>query len=222
MISVASYANRINDKYNDARAQYSDIWAQIDKLTEQMQQLHRERYKFTDGGFQEKERELSSKISALKDQLRNVSDGFTDSAEAIKAECKDRFRSRYGIDPGKVDNNAVILIQSGALSPAELLALSDKYANNATMRRLIGAELLKSGDEEAQSVGQVIIDDSKQQPHMDILNNLITIGHMALRVDEGDGSTLEENRICSDGVAQEVYPDVFKRAHDTGLYIDTD
>ena len=222
MISVASYANRINDKYNDARAQYGDIWAKIDKLTEQMQQLHRERYKFTAGGFQEKETELSSKISGLKDQLKNVSDGFTEAAEAIKAECKDRFKSTYGIDPGKIDNNAVILIQSGALSPAELLALSDKYKNNATMRRLIGAELLKSGDEEAQSVGQVIFDDSKQQPHMDILNNLIGIGHMALRVDEGDGYTLEDNRVCSDGVAQDIYPDVFKNAHDTGLYIDTD
>ena len=222
MISVASYANRINDKYNDARAQYGDIWAKIDKLTEQMQQLRKDRYKYSEAGYQEKETELSNKISGLKKQLKDVSNGFTKSAEAIKAECKDRFKGKFGIDPGKIDNNAVILIQSGALSPAELLALSDKYKNNATMRRLIGAELLKSGDEEAQSVGQVIIDDNKQQPHMDILDNLITIGHMALRVDEGDGHSPEDNRCCSDGVAAEVYPDTYKQVHDIGLNIDTD
>ena len=222
MISVASYANRINDKYNSARAQYSDIWAKLDKLTEQMQQLRKDRSKYSEKGYQEKEEALSAQISGCKKQLGEVSNGFTEAAEAIKAECKDRFKTKYGIDPAKIDNAGVILIQSGALSPAELLDLSKKYEGNATMRRLIGAELLKSGDEEAQSVGQVIVDDSKQQPHTDILDNLITIGHMALRVDEGDGYTLEENRVCSDGVAQDIYPDVFKNAHDTGLYIDTD
>ena len=54
--------------------------------------------------------------------------------------------------PEMVDNNAVTLLSSGALSAADLVALANKNWNNPTMLKLVHAQATKYGDDLAKTL----------------------------------------------------------------------
>lgn len=209
--TVKEYVLRIDKAYREARQQYSELWEQHDKINEQLKELSNQRGDYTYDGLMKRQTELEKKRSETLDKLRNVVDEFNQNAAAIRAKCADDFSSRYGIDPAKIDSNAMMLVNSGTLSPAELYGLAQRYADNSTMQRLIGGVMSKSDDAETAAYGAVIVDRSRQQPHMDLLNSYMTVASAGLRLSEGK-ATPEECRSMSDGVNEQLYEGAFSEA----------
>ena len=66
----------------------------------------------------------------------------------ILNEANSVFDRHFRATPEQIDEKGLALINSGALSNRDLMALADEYPENYTMRKLIGAKLIETGEKQ--------------------------------------------------------------------------
>ena len=83
----------------------------------------------------------------FKNASRNIWDDYENTVSKITEEFNEAAASYYSVKPELVDDNALSLLNSGIMTPEDVFRMSDKYANNPTMRRLIADHAGKMADD---------------------------------------------------------------------------
>ncbi len=65
---------------------------------------------------------------------------FRDTRDKLSREIKEAVNAAQLANPDDLDMNAVALLNSNVLTPADLAAMKDRYGGNTTMLRMIGGK----------------------------------------------------------------------------------
>ena len=124
---------------------------EVQRKVARVSELERIRYNIqtsrdlTEKGRQQQQKAINDEITTVKREIEEIRAAANSKAQEIKAEAERGFYGYYHATAAGVDSGLLALIQSGVLSDAELM--HEAEAANATMRRIIGAELAKSSDD---------------------------------------------------------------------------
>lgn len=87
--------------------------------------------------FREAEREYKKAVESIQNEM-------VTSFKALRQSLAKHIAEYTAADPGKVDQNAVVLLNSGVMRDTDLVAMANKYWNNPTMLKLIAGEAEKN------------------------------------------------------------------------------
>lgn len=92
-----------------------------------------------------------------------VWDNFKATRRTIRAELEQAVRAANIANPDAIDNNALELMKTGVLSPADYSAFMERFDSNHTMLKLVGhyaAEAAKTTDSrrEAATLNAIALD----------------------------------------------------------------
>lgn len=124
----------------------------------------------------------------LKNRLETVEREAKAELAEIMNEANAVFDRHYRATPEQIDDKGLALLNSGVMTAKELFALADEYADNYTMRKLIGGKIEELGaqtrDKELEFKGRTL----KLTPttHSDALEAVQTWSNYALRSNEFD------------------------------------
>lgn len=76
--------------------------------------------------------------------LRSLQDETRATFKALRQSLEKHIAEYTAADPEKVDQNAVVLLNSGVMRDTDLVAMANKYWNNPTMLKLIAGEAEKN------------------------------------------------------------------------------
>lgn len=75
---------------------------------------------------------------AFTKAARQIMDDYRGSVESLKQELSQAVSAATLVDPAAVDANALALLNSGIMKAADYRHMLDQFADNPTMRRMIG------------------------------------------------------------------------------------
>ena len=82
----------------------------------------------------------------LKNRLEQVVKEAKAEFSEILEDANEVFGRHFRATPEQVDEKGLALLNSGAMSDKDLMALADEYPENYTMRKLIGKKLVEVGE----------------------------------------------------------------------------
>ena len=82
--------------------------------------------------------------SDYKKKVDSIQSDMEASFKALRQSLVKHIAEYTAADPEKVDQNAVMLLSSGAMRDTDLVAMANKYWNNPTMLKLIAGEAGKN------------------------------------------------------------------------------
>lgn len=88
--------------------------------------------------------EIRTTRAELEELIRRTSQSFSE----VRKDVDRFFGDLYRVSPDKLDTNALELLRSDILSDTELIDMAEKYADNTTMRRLIGKYAQERADKD--------------------------------------------------------------------------
>ena len=100
--------------------------------------------------------EFAEAESAYRKEVEKIRVNMENDFHALRGELKKDVYEYLAADPGKVDQNAVALLSSGAINGIDLAAMSNKYWNNPTMLKLIKDRAENVQDDAAKSVRRAL------------------------------------------------------------------
>jgi hypothetical protein len=127
----------------------------------------------------------------LDSLISKTSQSFSEAREDVDKFFGDMYRAT----PEKLDTNALELLKSGILTDPELSEMAEKYADNATMRRMIGKYAQERADKDRENVSMrqlAVVLNHPELPHLEAADTLIMWCEKGLR----------EDRVLSDGIAR--------------------
>lgn len=97
-------------------------------------------------------------------------------------------------DPTKVDQGAVMLLQSGVMGDADLVSLSEKFWNNPTMLKLVAAEAEKnkSNSKMALYLSSKIQTYLSPESRLRVFDDTVSIAMRSLHSDENAASLFQK------------------------------
>ena len=161
------YARRLDEAFKEARSEYNTAF----RALQEAQQGSRDANAWRPGDSAE-EKQVRTARAALKlhdaeaafnEVSARVWDNFKTTRRTIRAELEQEVRAANLANPDAIDNNALELLKTGVLSPADYSAFMERFDSNATMLKLIGhyaAEAAKATDSrrEAAALNAIALD----------------------------------------------------------------
>ncbi len=185
---------RIRSIYNDARIKYTDLQDKLDELKKKLTDSKRDVHLTVQGKeaarvkYSEEINKARAELDAL---IRKTSQSFSEARSDV-----DRFfGDLYRATPDKLDTNALELLKSDILTDTELSSMAERYADNATMRRMIGKYAQERSDKDKSNVSMRHLAQAlnrKELPHLEAADSLIFWSEKGLR----------DDRALSDGIAR--------------------
>lgn len=83
--------------------------------------------------------------------IRKVQDAHNMEVKELRGKFASFLDERYAANPDALDAGTMALLNSGICSPAELLKLAERHANNPTMLRMVSAQAKKIQNKKMQS-----------------------------------------------------------------------
>lgn len=87
---------------------------------------------------------LRAAEAEYNDKVRNIEIDADMAFKAVRQELEKHSVNYTAVNPDRVDQNAVALLNSGVMSDADLVAMADKYWNNPTMLKLVAGAAEKN------------------------------------------------------------------------------
>ena len=161
------YARRLDEAFKEARSEYNTAFCAF----QEAQQTSRDANAWRPGDSAE-EKQVRTARAALKlhdaeaafnEVSARVWDNFKTTRRTIRAELEQEVRAANLANPDAIDNNALELLKTGVLSPADYSAFMERFDSNATMLKLLGhyaAEAAKATDSrrEAAALNAIALD----------------------------------------------------------------
>ena len=88
---------------------------------------------------QQTQRDLKNRLEQVVKEAKAEFSEILEDANAV-------FGRHFRATPEQVDEKGLALLNSGAMSDKDLMALADEYPENYTMRKLIGKKLVEVGE----------------------------------------------------------------------------
>ena len=133
----------------------------------------------------------------LTDELHALINDSHANFQGIRNEVEKAFAKRFSISTEAIDHDAMTLLESGVLSDRELVSLSNSYATNPTMSRIIGKYMgeraAMKNDAEMRMLAERL--SATVSPHLEAVDSLIYVAELGLR----------EDRVLDDGIAREFF-----------------
>lgn len=144
-IFLTDYIEKMRTAYHQARAAFEIYSNALEKEKANWEKEQRR------GWNDPKDRqEATTKYQQTRTDLKNRLEAVVREAKAefaeIQTEAAEVFGRHYRATPEQIDEKAMLLINSGAMSDSDLMALADEYPENYTMRKLLGAKLVERGE----------------------------------------------------------------------------
>lgn len=79
-----------------------------------------------------------------KKEVESIQNDMETSFKALRLSLEKHIAEYTAADPGKVDQSAVMLLNSGSMRDTDLVALANKYWNNPTMLKLVAGAAEKN------------------------------------------------------------------------------
>ena len=152
------YARRLDEAFKEARSEYNTAFCAL----QEAQQVSRDANAWRPGDSAE-EKQVRTARAALRlhdteasfnEVSARVWDNFKTTRRTIRAELEQEVRAANLANPDAIDNNALELLKTGILSPADYSAFMERFDGNATMLKLVGhyaAEAAKTTDSRKQA-----------------------------------------------------------------------
>jgi hypothetical protein len=161
------YARKLDTAFKEARSEYNTAF----RALQEAQQASRDANAWKPGDSAE-EKQVRTTRAALKlhdaeatfnDVSARVWDNFKATRRTIRAELEQAVRAANIANPDAIDNNALELMKTGVLSPADYSAFMERFDSNHTMLKLVGhyaAEAAKTTDSrrEATALNAIALD----------------------------------------------------------------
>lgn len=184
-IYLTDYIERMRTAYHQARAAY-EIFANA--LVKEREKWNKEVQRGWNNPNDKQAAAIKNEQTQrdLKNRLERVEREAKAEFAEILNEANAVFGRHFRATPEQVDERALALLNSGALSNRDLMALADEYPENITMRKLIGAKLIEVGE---QQHNREMADTGRRlqltpSTHTDALESVARWGEYALRSNE--------------------------------------
>lgn len=144
MSQFNTYAQRLDAAFKKARQAQRDAAATLAVAENALNSFDRHQPQYVPGMNDMKLKELRAAATEARHAYnRSLQDGWYDfvrERDAIQRELQEAIHKSYGALPEQVDQNAIALIQSGALDAAETSGLFRRFEaeNNVAMMRIVG------------------------------------------------------------------------------------
>lgn len=194
MGTLRSCYNELFDLFAGARAELLEAMEHRDEMYAQWQRIERDitidrKVKISAEAEYIKAKEH---CDALYDE---VYDRTRRSSGDIRVKVTDYANKFYRIDPAKVDNNTVKLLESGALSLADIKALANDNAGNYTMLKLIEKYARNMGTPEANVLSREIGKMSRNTAEEDYFDK---VKLLARGISKDKGQVKALNQFCAE------------------------
>ena len=134
--------------------------------------------------------------SAYREEFAEAEAAYRKEVEKIRVKMENDFRVLRGdlkkdvyeylaADPGKVDQNAVALLSSGAINGVDLAAMSNKYWNNPTMLKLIKDRAENVQDDAAKSIRRTLSVHLNPETRLTNYDSAVHIAMKTIRHESG-------------------------------------
>lgn len=152
------FARKLDTAFKEARSEYNTAF----RALQEAQQASRDANAWRPGDSAE-EKQVRTARAALKlhdaeaafnEVNARVWDNFNATRRTIRAELEQAVRAANIANPDAIDNNALELMKTGVLSPADYSAFMERFDSNPTMLKLVGhyaAEAAKAADDRKQA-----------------------------------------------------------------------
>lgn len=144
-IYLTDYINRMRNAYRQARAGFEIYANAIVKEKENWEKEQRRGW-INPSDRQEAYTKNQQTQRDLKNRLEQVVKEAKSEFAEILNEANSVFERHFRATPEQIDEKGLALLNSGALSDKDLMALADEYPENYTMRKLIGKKLIEEGE----------------------------------------------------------------------------
>ena len=161
------YARKLDTAFKEARSEYNTAF----RALHEAQQASRDANAWTPGDSpEEKQARIDGAAVRLHDAEAAFSEtririwtDFKTTRRTIRAELEQAVRAANIANPDAIDNNALELMKTGVLSPADYSAFMERFDSNPTMLKLVGhyaAEAAKTTDSrrEAAALNAIALD----------------------------------------------------------------
>lgn len=163
------FAKRLDEAFRKSRSEYNAAFHAL----ECAQQASRDANAWKPGDSAEEKQaridcaavKLHDAEAAFSEVSARVWDNFKTTRHTIRAELEQAVRTANIVNPDAINNNALELMKSGAMTSVDYAAFVRKYGNNPTMLRLIShysAEAAKAQDNSGEAVALNSISDACQ------------------------------------------------------------
>ncbi len=146
------YARDLNDAFIEARAAYKKVFDEMKEAENELRDCESACRGYMAVPYDKESVRLKAKLKYNDEkqamQECDAWDKFNARREELKAALDKELQADSLVNPDKLDNNAVYLLDSGTMNSADYLSFAEKYKGNNTMLRLIGTAVEKalSGD----------------------------------------------------------------------------
>ena len=160
------YARKLDTAFKEARSEYNTAF----RALQEAQQASRDANAWKPGDSAE-EKQIRTTRAALKlhdaeatfDEVMEFVQEVIGMIRTIRAELEQAVRAANIANPDEIDNNALELMKTGVLSPADYSAFMERFDSNHTMLKLVGhyaAEAAKTTDSrrEAAALNAIALD----------------------------------------------------------------
>ena len=185
---------RIRSIYNDARTEYTRLQDELTRLKNKLMESQKD-FELTVQGKDAARMKYNGEIAAVRSELDSLISKTSQSFSEVREDVDKFFGGMFRATPEKLDTSALELLKSGILTDAELSEMAEKYADNATMRRMIGKYAQERADKDRENVAMrqlALVLNRPELPHLEAADTLIMWCEKGLR----------EDRVLSDGIAR--------------------
>lgn len=136
------YIDDINKIALEAREKYTKVsTALVD--TQQAANAARIKYPVGDNKRIVAEASYKEAEAGYKRAVNDIQDELGKGFQNLRKTLLKHIAEYTAADPGKVDQNSIALLNSGAMTASDLVALANKHWNNPTMLKLVSAQAQK-------------------------------------------------------------------------------
>lgn len=140
------YAKKLDTAFRDAKEAYAAEVAKLNaaqKARDDAFAWSLERAQGIAASLEQAERQsvtiaLQAAKEAFAKAARQIVDDYRGSVESLKQELSEGVDAANLVDPAAVDSSALALLNSGIMTAADYGHMLEQFADNPTMRRMIG------------------------------------------------------------------------------------
>ena len=140
------YAKKLDTAFRDAKEAYAAEVAKLNaaqKARDDAFAWSLERAQGTAASLEQAERQaatiaLQAAKEAFAKAARQIVDDYRGSVDNLKQELSEAVDAANLVDPAAVDSSALALLNSGIMTAADYRHMLEQFADNPTMRRMIG------------------------------------------------------------------------------------
>lgn len=143
--TAADFITALQDIYNESRAVYDSINANVEKAREKMDRAHEaaKEVRGADAGVSNAKYEIAqAEYKLANSEVRPAYNRMMNEHDAKVNALREQFAAflddHYAASPDKLDSATMQLLNSGICTPSELSRLIDRHKDNPTMLRIVG------------------------------------------------------------------------------------